>query len=110
MKTDKSGCSTCPIGQEQYEKFFLYSRRKKVYYFQYEYRHTDGNLFVVTRPTLKECREVKEKWLHRLAPIDKQDTLVNKDQKMDEYGIIDTDLDENIKYERNPIINSDLLI
>ena len=30
---------------------------------QYDYRHTDGELFSCVKPTLDECRAARDKWL-----------------------------------------------
>lgn len=59
VKTDKNGCSTCLIGEEQYEAF---THRGKEYY-QYDYRDTDGELFGCVKHTLEECRENRDEWL-----------------------------------------------
>ena len=31
---------------------------------QYDYRHTDGELFACVKPTLDECRTARNKWLN----------------------------------------------
>lgn len=59
MKTDKDGCSTCPVGEEQYESFT--HRGKK--YVQYDYRTESGELFACVKPTLEECRQKRDLWL-----------------------------------------------
>ena len=59
MKSDINGCSTCPKGAENYEAFT--HRGKRLY--QYDYRHTDGELFSCVNPTLEACREQRDKWL-----------------------------------------------
>lgn len=57
----KNGVSTTTApGSEQYENFQV--GRKT--YCQYDYRHTDGALFSVVRPTLAQCREARDKWLN----------------------------------------------
>lgn len=33
------------------------------YYYQYDYRTSGGRLFSTVRPTLKQCREARDKWL-----------------------------------------------
>ena len=38
-------------------------RRRKVKRVQYDYRHTNGELFATVAPTLKECRERRGAWL-----------------------------------------------
>jgi hypothetical protein len=62
MKQDQRGCSTCPSGAEQYERFYLTVKGKKQYYYQFEYRHVNGNLFVTTKPTLAECKAARDTW------------------------------------------------
>lgn len=65
MKTDVNGCNTCPIGQEQYEKFKTRVGRKVITRYQYDYRHTDGDLFSTVVKTLKDAREERDEWLER---------------------------------------------
>ena len=61
MKTDKSGTSTCPRGEERHERFQLPDRRGRMRWFvQYDYRHTNGGLFSCVRSTLAECREARD--------------------------------------------------
>ena len=67
MKTTENsinhnGCSVCKKGQEKYVKCVLGAFRGRTYY-QYDYRHTDGELFSTLKPTLEQCREEKDKWL-----------------------------------------------
>ena len=31
---------------------------------QYDYRHTDGELFACVKPSLDECRAARDKWLN----------------------------------------------
>jgi len=59
MKTDKKGCSTCAPGQEQYEEF----EHKNKTFFQYDYRHTNGELFSTVASSLDEARNKRDKWL-----------------------------------------------
>lgn len=62
MKTDIQGCSTCPVGQEQYEYFRspLFRNEERV---QYDYRHTNGRLFSCVAKSLEDARERRDKWL-----------------------------------------------
>ena len=54
-----NGVSTCTkAGTEKYEKFQTGIGRRKRTLVQYDYRHTDGELF-----TLDECRATRDKWL-----------------------------------------------
>jgi hypothetical protein len=50
-------------GQEQHETFKSRVNRKKAV--QYDYRHTDGELFSCVKPTLEACRQAKEKWIKK---------------------------------------------
>ena len=43
-----NGVSTCQTaGTEKYEKYQTTIRRKRTTLFQYDYRHTDGELFLL---------------------------------------------------------------
>jgi len=67
MKTDIGGCSTCGIGQENYETFTgCFGRSIGKTFYQYEYRHQNGKLFTCVRKTLEECRELKNIWVKNL--------------------------------------------
>ncbi|MEW5952598.1 MAG: DUF3873 family protein [Bacillota bacterium] len=46
-------------GQEQHETF-KHGRRK---YVQYDYRHTNGELFSCVKPNLEACRQARDAWL-----------------------------------------------
>lgn len=48
-------------GQEQYEEFVSCVTKKTLV--QYDYRHTDGELFSCVKPTLEACRKEKETWI-----------------------------------------------
>jgi len=63
MKSDRFGCSTCPPGKEQFERFNLISRSAV----QYEYRHIDGSLFTAVAGSLKQARKMKDQWLTNKA-------------------------------------------
>ena len=59
-----NGVSTCQsAGTENYEKFQTGIDRRKRTLVQYDYRHTDGELFSCVKPTLDECRAARDKWL-----------------------------------------------
>lgn len=62
-----NGVSTCQTaGTEKYEKYqttIRRKRRKRTTLFQYDYRHTDGELFSCVRPTLEECRHLRDEWI-----------------------------------------------
>lgn len=57
--------TTTTPGTEQYEIFYSAHRGKKVSRLMYDYRHTDGELFSCVAPTLKECRQRRDKWLNK---------------------------------------------
>ena len=65
MKTDVNGCSTCPVGCENYEYYNYRYQRKNVRMVQYDYRHTDGELFSCVARSLDEARERRDTWLSR---------------------------------------------
>ena len=59
-----NGISTCTkAGTEKYERFQAGIGRRKRTLVQYDYRHTDGELFSCVKPTLDECRMERDKWL-----------------------------------------------
>ena len=70
MKTDKNGCSTCPIGKEQYEYFESNGKS----YIQYDYRDCSGKLFSCVAKTLEDARKRKDNYLDFLK---KSDTVVS---------------------------------
>ena len=59
-KMTVNGVSVCPTGQENYERF---EARRGKWFYQYDYRHTDGELFSIVFPTLERCRQERDKWL-----------------------------------------------
>jgi len=63
MKTDINGCSTCPAGSEQYEKYTQRFGRNVYHLVQYDYRAEDGELFSTVAPSLEEARRRRDKWL-----------------------------------------------
>lgn len=67
MKTNSinsNGCSVCEQGQENYTTFRPAHRPRQTYY-QYDYRHTDGELFSTVAVSLEECRERRDEWLNK---------------------------------------------
>ena len=54
---------TLANGQEQHETFKSSTARKKAV--QYDYRHTDGELFSCVKPTLEACRQARDTWLDK---------------------------------------------
>lgn len=64
MKSDVNGCSTCPIGQEQYEEFrWSWMRDDEPARVQYDYRHPNGRLFSTIAPDLETARERRDAWV-----------------------------------------------
>lgn len=66
MKTndsiDDNGRSTREQGNENYTTFRPAHRPNQPFY-QYDYRHSNGELFSTVAPTLEECRSRCDKWL-----------------------------------------------
>ncbi len=61
-----NGLSTCrTAGTERYEHFKLRIGRRTLDLIQYDYRHTDGELFSCVKPTLSACRAGRDKWIVR---------------------------------------------
>jgi len=61
---NQNGCSVCEAGKENYTTFRPVHRPNSVFY-QYDYRHIDGELFSTVAPTLEQCREKRDKWLEK---------------------------------------------
>jgi len=55
--------STLNNGHEQHESFMFASIRKRKFFVQYDYRHTDGTLFSCVKPTLELCKVARDNWL-----------------------------------------------
>ena len=49
-------------GEEKFVKYRPVVFKGRIFY-QYDYRHTDGELFSCVKPTLDECRAARDKWL-----------------------------------------------
>ncbi|CUP93510.1 MULTISPECIES: DUF3873 family protein [Bacteroides] len=65
-KMNENGISTCTIpGTEKYTPFHPAHRPKNVY-FQYDYKHTNGELFSCVASTLEECRSKRNLWLQTI--------------------------------------------
>ena len=72
-------------GTEKYERFQLGIGRRKRTLVQYDYRHTDGELFSCVKPTLDECRAARDKWLTAKEGKEEQpmnDSLSNADSEI----------------------------
>lgn len=64
-KMTANGVSTTTTPDtEQYDFFYVgfHSRRKR---YQYDCRHTDGELFSCVAPTLTECQRKRDEWLNK---------------------------------------------
>ncbi len=57
-----NGCSVCEAGQENFTTFHPTHHPKQTFY-QYDYRHTDGELYSTVAPTLEECRIRRDEWI-----------------------------------------------
>ena len=51
-------------GEEKFVKFRSCAFRERTFY-QYDYRHTDGELFSIVAKTLTECRRRRDEWIER---------------------------------------------
>ena len=79
----KAGISTTVApGSEQSEKFKTQIGRKRVFKWQYDYRHTDGELFSCVGNSLKDCQAKRDEWLEKKTWAEKSqkntffDTLI----------------------------------
>lgn len=64
----QNGISTTTApGQEQWERFTSHLSRRPETRIQYDYRHTDGQLFSCVRKTLEDCRAARDQWLKNKA-------------------------------------------
>lgn len=64
-KLTANGVSTTTTpGTEQYEVFYNAYRPRRKHY-QYDYRHTNGELFSCVAGTLTECRQRRDEWLSK---------------------------------------------
>jgi len=82
MKTDINGCSTCPPGEDHYE-FYTFRGQE---YIQYDYRHTNGELFSCVAKTLTEARARRDEWLSKFEKV--KDTDIKDDGEIEpfQYG------------------------
>ena len=61
---DERGCSNCKVvGTENYQRYTACNKKR---YYQYDYRHTDGELFTCVAPTLEACRVKRSRWIEML--------------------------------------------
>jgi hypothetical protein len=61
---NQNGCSVCRAGEENYTTFRPAHHPNTIFY-QYDYRHKNGELFSTVGQTLDECREKRDKWLQK---------------------------------------------
>jgi hypothetical protein len=80
MKSDINGCSTCPVGQEQWEEFNPSWRDGTA--IQYDYRHTNGRLFSTVAPTLEVARARRDEWFKQEADLEDRLTFGSPRQLM----------------------------
>ena len=67
-KMTVNGVSVCPTGEERHEYFTpAFARRTKKRFCQYDYRHTNGELFSCVASTLEECRRRRDEWLQHMT-------------------------------------------
>ena len=60
---NKNGVSiTQTPGEEKFVKYRSGAFKGRTFY-QYDYRHTDGELFSCVKPTLDECRRLRDEWI-----------------------------------------------
>lgn len=64
LTANRVSTTTTP-GTEQYEVFYTGYRTRRKKHYQYDYRHTDGELFSCVAPTLKECKPRRDEWLNK---------------------------------------------
>lgn len=65
-KLTANGVSTTTTpGTEEFEVIYSGYRTRRNKYYQYEYRHTNGELFSCVAGTLKECRNLRDEWLKK---------------------------------------------
>lgn len=62
--TENGISTTKGLGEEKYLKCCLGAFRGEVYY-QYDYRHLNGELFSTLRKKLEQCRQERDKWLQK---------------------------------------------
>ena len=62
---NRNGVSiTLTPGEEKYVKFRSGAFRRRTFH-QYDYRHTDGELFSTVAKTLAECRRRRNEWIEK---------------------------------------------
>lgn len=51
-------------GEEKFVKYHPVAFKGRIFY-QYDYRHTDGELFNTVAKTLDECRRRRDEWIEK---------------------------------------------
>jgi len=64
LTTNGVSTTTTP-GTERYEVFYVGYRSRRKKHYQYDYRHTDGELYSCVADTLSECRHRRDEWLNK---------------------------------------------
>ncbi len=57
--------TTTTPGTEQHEVFYTGYRSRRKKHYQYDYRHTDGELFSCVADTFSECRHRRDERLNK---------------------------------------------
>lgn len=61
-----NGCTLCNApGTERYEEYTAHIGRKSIRRCQYDYRHTDGELFSCVASSVEEARQRRDEWLRK---------------------------------------------
>lgn len=60
---NKNGVSTTQEPRQEKYITFIVGAFRGTEYFQYDYRHTDGELFSTVAKTLEECQKQRDGWL-----------------------------------------------
>jgi len=68
MKIDRRGVSTTEAGREEFERFAMRGR----FFFQYDFRTPNGELFSCVAPTLIACRCRRDSWLERQTQTEEE--------------------------------------
>ena len=66
-------------GEEKFVKYRPVAFKGRIFY-QYDYRHTDGELFSTVAKTLAECRHRRDKWI--------ENDVWAWGRKIDEFGML----------------------
>tara|TARA_R110002020_G_scaffold415842_1_gene625104 strand:+ start:440 stop:877 length:438 start_codon:yes stop_codon:yes gene_type:complete len=107
MKTQmtKNGVSTTrELGSEQFETYFsAMSCGTKIKRFQYDYRHTNGELFSCVKTSLEACRDARDLWLNEVSDGESNEL----DQQKEQLEKVYDELLINITHLKNAHYNED---